>query len=168
MIKVRRKDLTCNIYEMTPEEFKELIEFEIYCIQIDDLKNLISNSYMAKEYVEKFKKFLELEYFKSNVWRNVRDILSNLVVWRRYCTEKQEENVQKIMLIRRLKKLKGQISFIDDFSLLSNEEYKRANKEPDGFIEDLKLANKDLEKDIKLANFIMAYIANKNFIDALK
>ena len=154
------------IFGLTVSEFKAMVEADIELIKTALMDHKVRNWYKALEYKKKLQDFLTLDYFKGG-YRNVRDILENLKFFYQDSYRQIIANKGKIDEIRKIKRLKGQLSFFDSYSL-TEEEQKRASTNPQEFIDELKEANKKLEKDYKLARFMIAYIMNfNNFLSSI-
>ncbi|MBR3281435.1 MAG: hypothetical protein IKI57_06360 [Clostridia bacterium] len=155
------------IFQLKIAELKQQVEDDIHDLELEtpeyDTNGRRRNIYKAFEYAKKLREFLELEYFNGGIYRCVGDIVGNIKFWAKDSEERIERNKNKIEEIKKVKKLKGQISLFDKYSL-SDEDMKRAIDEPDLFLKELKEENIQLEKDKKLARFVLAYLMHRNQI----
>ena len=154
------------IFRKTLTELWQMIDEDVRFLESDypmyDINGKKKNVYKAREYANKLRDFLTLNYFKDKTYRYVADIFGNLKYWTDSTNQDIEKNKKKIIEIKSIKRLKGQISIFDDVSSLTQEELKRACCEPDVFIKELKELNSKLEKDNKLGRFCLAYLMNHN------
>ena len=156
------------VLQLTIEELKEMIEADIERIKKDISDGKVSNKYQAQSYVKKLQEFLKLRYFQGKVYKKAKEILGNLKFVNTSSEETISQNQKKISDIKKLKKLKGQIGFFDEYSL-TDEEIKRALQEPNEFIDELREKNVQLEKDAKLARFCLYYLMDrKGLFDSLR
>ena len=149
------------IFQLSIQELKDLIEEDIKRLEEDIGAGKVVNEYQAQAYVDKLNAFLELNYFKGTLYRNVREVLQNLKFFLKDARDQADICKSKIEDARRVKKLKGQISLFDRY-LLSDEEMARAINDPDGFIEELKKKKDEYDKDYKLGRFCCAYLMSHN------
>ncbi len=142
------------IKKMTIAELKALVEDDIAKIEKDILNGKIPNVYKGQAYVKKLKQFLTEEYFRVNtIYKKLRDITDNL----RGINQRCQELEQKIADAKKLKKLKGQVSFFDEY-VLSDEEMKSVLRDPDGTIKAFIERKETLTK--KNPVFMLGYLTN--------
>ena len=155
------------IFQYSIEELKDLVHEDIDRLKGDIETGKVKNEYQAQAYIDKLNDFLELNYFKGTLYHNVREVLQNLKFFLQDARNQAAIAKSKIEDVRKIKRLKGQISLFDRY-LLNDEEMDRAIKEPDEFIEELKKKREEYEKDHKLARFCCAYLmSHQNFFNNL-
>ncbi len=151
------------IFRITLHELRKMVDEDIRFLESDypeyDIHGNKKNVYKAREYANKLRDFLTLEYFRNPIYKCVSDIFSNLKYWANSTEHEMEMNSKKIAEIKAIKRLKGQTSIFDEYSL-SEDEIKRACVAPDDFINELKEEDIRLKKDNKLARFCLAYLAD--------
>lgn len=142
------------IKKMTIAELKAMVEEDIKKIEEDIRNRKITNYYKGQAYADKLKYFLKDEYFKSgSLYKKFRDITDNL----KGTYQRIQELDQKIIDAKRLKKLKGQVSFFDAYTL-TEEEMENVLKDPEAAIKSFELEKDSLRK--KSPNFMLGYLTN--------
>ena len=149
------------IFQLSIQELKDLVQEDIKRLEEDIEAGKVINKYRSQTYVDKLNAFLELNYFKGSLYRNVREVLGNLKFFLRDASDQSEICKSKIDDVRKVKKLKGQISLFDRY-LLSDDEMARAISEPDELIKELKEKKDEYDKDYRLARFCIAYLMSHN------
>lgn len=148
-----------SIIKMNIDELRNTINWDIRRLNDAISKGIVRNKYQTAEYVKKLEDFLTLDYFKGSLYKTTGEVLGNVKFFYKDSSDNLAINKSVISEVKKVKKRKGQISLFDDFFLMEDQ-LERALKDPDGYIKELEEENKKLEKDFKLAKFLMAYIMN--------
>ena len=84
------------VLDLSVNELLSLIEYDNNQLKVDILKGKVVNKYQAREYSKKLEVILTLEFFKSSLWKNAKQVLQRVTFWYRSNAESIERNKTKI------------------------------------------------------------------------